>query len=131
MKWPESLTLIRHGQSKYNELKIKNELYDVCAQNYTDETTPLTDEGKQQANIVGEKLKEIIKIPDVVIMSPYLRTRETFDNLVVGWPELANVLQFEDERIREQDHGLKLIYCNKDEFFKAYPDQEKLHKKNG
>jgi len=131
MKWPESLTLIRHGESEYNKNKIENKLFDPCQLEYSDETTPLTDEGKRQANVVGEKLKEIIKIPDVVIISPYLRTRETFDNLMLGWPELKNIVQFEDERIREQDHGLKLIYCNKDEFFKAFPEQEKLHKKTG
>lgn len=110
MKWPNSLTFIRHGESTYNYLRVKKqensdykifcELFDkefslaqdedwlseelkTLAKNIWQDTklsvsdynTPLTDEGFNQARKTGEALIDKINLPDVIYISPYLRTR--------------------------------------------------------
>lgn len=49
-------------------------------------------------------------LPDVIFVSPYFRTMETLEWMKKGWPELQNVKVYEEERIREQEHGLSLLY---------------------
>ena len=58
---------IRHGQTNYNIL-------DLCNDN-SSKNVHLTELGKQQAQIVGKKIKNIIL--DLVIISELSRTKET------------------------------------------------------
>jgi broad specificity phosphatase PhoE len=154
MKWPETLTLIRHDTSSYNALRQKKEdsplyqsfkkaydanpespetirlateLKDAFALGVGDHDTPLAEDAGWQARAVGEKLKGVIKLPDMIFVSPYLRTHLTLEKLIEGWPELSDVKIKEDERIREQDHGLALIYNDWRIFNTLYPDQKKLY----
>jgi phosphohistidine phosphatase SixA len=55
-----------------------------------DHNTPLAHNGVQ-AKKVGENLKNELELPDVIFVSPYLRTKETLKQLMEGWPELKNV----------------------------------------
>jgi broad specificity phosphatase PhoE len=153
MKWPESLTLIRHDTSAYNNLKSQKdqsplyktfkkayethpeaeetlrlavEVKDTFALDVGDHDTPLAEGAGWQAKAVGEKLKGLIKLPDIIFVSPYLRTHLTLDRLTEGWPELKNVETKEEERIREQDHGLTLIYNDWRVFNVLHPDQRVL-----
>jgi len=122
---PEKLVLIRHGQSAGN---VNEVLYSTTADN----TMPLTDLGWDQARKAGEILKEkIITSGESVhfIVSPYVRTVETFHGIVSAWcdpdgEEFACIDDHnqkvnawyerltelgltwnEDSRIREQDFG--------------------------
>ncbi len=159
MKWPTSLTLIRHGQSAYNVLRAKKQqdpLYGQLQDRYElgivdDETkqlaqqikekyalgvgdyeTPLTPEGEIQAAITGAKLLEAgTEQPDVIIYSPYLRTRETMDFLTQGWGQLEIVPKVEDDRIREQEHGLAIVYNDWRVFHTFHPEQRELKKLQG
>lgn len=159
MKWPISLTLIRHAQSKYNVLRAKKQqdpLYAELQARYNlgiidDETrqlaqqikekyalgvgdyeTPLTEEGKLQAIVTGSKLDEAdTALPDVIIYSPYLRTRETIRYLMDGWKALEAVPTVEDDRIREQEHGLAIIYNDWRVFHTFHPEQRELRKLQG
>ncbi len=154
MKWPQYLAMMRHDISAYNELKErknKNFLYrrflkkfeqdfsgeetkklaDVLWEKYRlgvgDHNTPLVDSESKKAESVGKKLRNEIELPDVIFVSPYERTKNTFEGLKRGWPELENIKLYEEERIREQDHGLALIYNDWRIFFALNPRQKMLH----
>lgn len=159
MKWPISLTLIRHGQSAYNVLRVQKqqdplyrkfqamyregrvddearELARQIKEKYAlgvgDYETPLTTEGEMQAVKTGAKLSEAgTTLPDVIIYSPYLRTRETLDFLSKGWDQLGTVPRFEDDRIREQEHGLSIVYNDWRVFHTFHPEQRELEKLQG
>ena len=46
-----------------------------------DELRPLSDEGREQARELGERMRDDGVLPDVVLTSPLLRARETGDAL--------------------------------------------------
>jgi broad specificity phosphatase PhoE len=151
--------LIRHGQSAYNVLsgqKQKDPLYQRFQALYEagdtgletralaqkikekyglgvgDYRTPLTEEGERQALVTGTKLHEAgTDTPDVVIYSPHLRTKETLRQIAVGWPKLQNVPWIEDDRIREQGHGLALVYNDWRVFHNFHPEQRELQRLEG
>jgi broad specificity phosphatase PhoE len=122
---PEKLVLIRHGQSAGN---VDEAMYAITPDN----AMPLTDLGWDQARKAGEVLKEkMITSGESVhfIVSPYVRTVETFHGIVSAWcdpdgDEFACIDDHnrkvdawyerltelgltwnEDSRIREQDFG--------------------------
>jgi len=146
MKWPSSLSFIRHGESAYNILKgqkLIDEEYQkfstLFAEEYrtantvewaspelrglahtvwkkygiaaSDYDTPLTELGLQQAKTTGLHLQETLGVvPDIIYVSPYLRTRQTFEMIRESWPDLKDVKTVHDERIREQEHGLSTVF---------------------
>lgn len=150
MKWPSSLTLVRHGQSAYNILRAKKtadplyqefkrafeknhrshitirlaeQVQEKFALGVSDYNTPLTDEGVQQAKMTGKKLQQEVPAPDIIIMSPYLRTKETLRHILSEWPKL-NTKMISDDRIREQEHGLSLLYNDSRVFQTFHPEQK-------
>ena len=161
MKWPNSVTVVRHGESRYNALKgLKSEdpLYAEFKRAYNrrkkdpdraralaielyesgsfslamgDHDTPLTEEGIHQARLTARELARTVEAPDVIFVSPYLRTRETLDCFTTGWPELDGIPEVEDERLREQEHGLSLLYADWRMFQIMHPEQEQLRQKQG
>jgi broad specificity phosphatase PhoE len=161
MKWPNTLTVVRHGESAYNILKAKKEkdpAYQEFKEAYDkrktdperarelaqilikqgglmlgvgDFKTPLTDNGRNQSRITGGVLKDKIALPNTVIVSPYRRTKDTLSGLCEGWPELAGVKVIEDERVREQEHGLANLYNDWRIYQVMHPEQEALRKLEG
>lgn len=160
MKWPLSITLVRHGESWYNELrrkKEKDERYQLFIKAFNkdpessecrelakemkqkfalkmgDDKTPLTEAGHRQARKTGPKIFDIVgAVPDVIIVSPYQRTRETFDDMA---STAGSVIRVEnriyDERIREQVHGLALLYSDWRMFEVFHPEQHELRNLQG
>jgi broad specificity phosphatase PhoE len=152
MKWPKSITLIRHGKSKYNNLRglkeadadykrfkrafernyqsqetlelarFIKEKYPVAQSDYE---TALTEEGILQARTTAKALSQTEGLPDVIFYSPYLRTRETFSHMREAWPELKKVKNISEDRIREQEHGLSLLY-NDWRLFQVFHPEQKL-----
>ncbi|MBP8960741.1 histidine phosphatase family protein [Patescibacteria group bacterium] len=105
--------IFRHGQSEDNR--------DLIFSGWRD--SPLTEEGKKQALILAEKLKD--KKIDKLISSPQIRAIETM-KLGMSLNERAKNLPIEiDERIKERSYG-NLQGKNKLEAFKE--DEEYLHK---
>lgn len=115
MKWPESLTLIRHDTSAYNVLKEKRkddplyleflaarkrdsasdetrrlalQVQQKFALNISDANTPLVDEEGMQSVTTGEALGITGKVPDVIFVSPYSRALLTLRHMTRGWPAL-------------------------------------------
>ena len=159
MKWPKSITFIRHGQSEYNILKAKKEadpeyrkfvkafncdhtsaktrrLAKNILNRYQSKTgdaeTPLTSAGVQQAFVTGARIFEIAPTSHAVLISPYKRTIDTFDQISLG----ANMtpdsfLKVIDDRIREQEHGLSILYSDWRVFYTMHPEQKLLHDKQG
>lgn len=161
MKWPNTLTVIRHGESAYNVLKGQKEqdpkyiefkraynrrkkdpeLARQLAQVLLDSkkyilgvgehNTAMTTLGPKQAEVTGAELSKRIPLPDVILVSPYERTVHTLGGMAVGWPELANVKTIEDERLREQEHGLASLYNDWRLFHIMHPDQDTLRELQG
>jgi broad specificity phosphatase PhoE len=155
MKWPLSVTLIRHAESQYNELrqrKEKDEEYQTFKKVFnknpqspkcrelagkmlerfalkkSDYDTPLTMAGRQQALQTGVRARteKIISAPDIVLVSPYRRTRETLDLIHAEWDALSFQKHVHDDRIREQEHGLSLLYNDWRIFEVFHPEQRAL-----
>jgi broad specificity phosphatase PhoE len=154
MKWPSELLLIRHAESAYNILK-KEKLADpeylsfqaefekdpespqlrpmaaLLHKRYTlncsDRDTPITPAGEAQARVTGRRMREAGAIaPDVIFVSPYLRTMETLRILKEEWPELGAAMEYKEERIREKDHGLALLYNDWRIYHAMHPEQAAL-----
>ena len=158
-KWPKRLMLIRHGESAFNRLKkdkAKNALYQEFEAAYkqnpasektqrlarkvwkalpldvSDAQTPLTAEGRRQAKETGAALrKKKTKVPHVILVSPYCRTKATLRQLMVGWPELAKVKVYEEERLREWEIGLRGRYHDWRIFNALHPEQRELREQEG
>ncbi len=98
----------------------------------SDRDTELTGEGIKQALRTGEQLEKLSRAgsilpPNVVMVSPYKRTRDTLRIMQDVWPALAHATVYEDERIREKDHGLSLLYNDWRVFHTFHPDQAALY----
>lgn len=169
MKWPNTLVLIRHGESAYNIQKIAQEedpeyqefkkLYNRFERNPDkygeaaremarlilkegkyrlpkgDHETPLTDHGKWQAETTGRALAEMSRntmpLPDIIMVSPYKRTKQTLGHLAIGWPELADVRTIEESRLREQEHGQRALYGDWRVYNVLHPEQMELRQMQG
>lgn len=158
MKWPASLMLIRHDTSAYNVLRGKKEkdsVYQTFLKEFEknpesedtvrlakeiearfaldtgDWDTPLADLEGKQALKTGRGLREQYPLPDVIFVSPYHRTIMTLECMKMGWPELEDVKTYEEERIREQEHGEALLYNDWRIFHALNPKQRRLYEKQG
>ena len=109
---PASITLVRHGQSLSN-LHDPESVQAVPAdlRGTPNHRVPLTPLGHKQARDTGAALAA--RFPggfDHVYVSPYLRTRETADGLLEGFPvawraRLGEGRVRRDILLREQDFG--------------------------
>jgi broad specificity phosphatase PhoE len=117
--------------NRYSEetVSLAREVKKEFALRVGDANTGLLDKEAERACQVGKVLREKYKdkIPHIVFVSPYKRTKMTFDGLKCGWPELKIVKMVEDERIREQEHGLYLLYNDWRVFHALHPEQGDLY----
>ncbi len=153
MKWPQELLLIRHAPSTYNQLKhligldedyrrfltvyakhpqsdqarsLARQLHDRYPGNQGDMSTPLAHDGHVLSVRLGQYLRDHASLPDVVYVSPYVRTWATLSGVLEGWPELGAVRLIEEERIREQEFGLRLLYSDWRFYLALHADQQQL-----
>ncbi len=96
-----------------------------------DWNTPLADTTSPLGREVGARLPEFIGLPDVIFVSPYIRTLDTLAGLQAGWPELKKVKVVEEERLREQEHGLAILFNDWRAFQTIHPDQRRLREAEG
>lgn len=135
-QWPECLMIIRHGQSARNVAKdaakaAGNKLSYVDA--VRDQDTPLTELGMSQALNLGVHLRPDPAFHgemhyDAIIVSPYLRTRQTADQIVrgLGYPPEIVV----EERLREIEFGI-LDGLTPDGIRAKYPEEIARREKEG
>ena len=110
-KWPQTLWIVRHGQSAGNLARDKAEaagapLIDIATR---DMDTPLSPLGEQQADAVGRWFGELAADvrPNVVLCSPYVRALQTARRLMssAGIDD-DDVSMICDERLREKEFGI-------------------------
>ncbi len=106
----------------------------------SDYGTLLSREGKRQAEVTGRKLNGEIDThlddpwfytPDVIFVSPYIRTRETYDAMKKGGVKIGNAKIVTEDRIREQEHGLSLLYNDWRMFQSLCPEQREFRELMG
>lgn len=111
--------------------EMANEIWEACRLNEGDYATELTEIGRAQARKTGEELARQSYLPDIVFVSPYVRTRQTLEEIQKGWPALRDVRVVSEERIREQEHGLSTLYNDRSVYFTLNPLQGLLYKLEG
>ena len=100
---PRRIILIRHGECHANndESKFATE---------PDYTIELTAKGVGQARQAGRALKELLGDESVYFyISPFWRTRSTFENIVRSFPR-SQFRYSEEPRLREQEWGYLRTY---------------------
>lgn len=108
------LYIVRHGESENNALKT-----------FQDGSSHLSQKGKNQAQFLARRIEKLPNI-DTVICSPYIRTRETLDQILklrefheVIFSELAQEIERPTEFLDEVIEGpatkdkIKLMRENK------------------
>ena len=109
-RWPQTLWLVRHGESAGNvalrnaELAGSNTI-DIDAR---DVDVPLSPLGERQATALGRWFRTAPPehSPTVVLSSPYERAVETARRVAeAGWGARAGVTHAIDERLREREFG--------------------------
>lgn len=113
-------------------IKLAGILQDRYEIPYGDALTPVDPDTAWYAVTTARKLKESgAKLPDKVFISPYLRTRSTWEQMLLGWPELGSIVPVREERVREQQHGLATNYINWRVFHVFHPEQRIQYEKEG
>ena len=112
MNRPALLVLVRHGQSQRNVVKKRNHFYlddesRRSVKGIPDHLIPLTEEGRRQATVTGQALRETFGTFDYVFHSGYTRTIETTEHLLAAYPdeERARTTVRHHLFIRERDGG--------------------------
>ncbi|HEY8561703.1 MAG TPA: histidine phosphatase family protein [Pyrinomonadaceae bacterium] len=107
MNFPETIWLIRHGESTANIARQKAERENSLTIDYLEREMdiPLSETGVAHSITAGRWFGGQSEKPTVIFASPYLRTFETarFIKEAAG---LENVEIFHDERIREREFGI-------------------------
>jgi broad specificity phosphatase PhoE len=110
-KWPQTMWLVRHGQSAGNVARDAAEaagapLIDIAMR---DMDVPLSALGEQQSDAIGRWFGQLPRAsqPEVLLCSPYLRTQQTAMRIVQAAGLRPDALQFiYDERLREKEFGI-------------------------
>ena len=110
-KWPQTIWIVRHGQSAGNVARDAAEaaglpLIDIA---FRDMDVPLSDLGREQAQALGRWFGDLPEPqrPNVVLCSPYVRARETARIAVETAGLGEDLLTFlVDERLREKEFGI-------------------------
>jgi len=113
-KWPQTLWIVRHGQSAGNVARDAAEagglhLIDIAER---DVDVPLSALGERQADALGHWFAELAdgERPGIILSSPYVRARQT-GNRVLAAMRAADgdedvVACVHDERLREKEFGI-------------------------
>jgi broad specificity phosphatase PhoE len=108
--WPQTLWLIRHGQSAGNVARDAAEAggLAVIDLSWRDIDAPLSELGIDQSIAVGQWFAQRPQDerPDVILCSPYVRARETARLLSSAAALGPGVVLRVDERLREKEFGI-------------------------
>jgi broad specificity phosphatase PhoE len=110
-KWPDTLWIVRHGQSAGNVARESAELellthIDIATR---DVDTPLSELGTQQALALGRWLATLPAAaqPTVILGSPFVRAATTIQHLLsTAHLDMNAVTVRLDERLREKEFGI-------------------------
>ena len=118
-KWPQTLWIVRHGQSAGNVARDAAELGGLAAIDipHRDVDVPLSPLGEAQAEALGDWFAALPgeQQPEIVLSSPYVRARQTADRVLGALhrrddpPRAADdetIACVRDERLREKEFGI-------------------------
>jgi len=134
-KWPQTMWLVRHGQSAGNVARDAAEfatlpVIDIATR---DMDTPLSELGKQQAVALGRWFGQMShpERPSVVLSSPYLRAEMTTQLILdsSGISPIEGGWQA-DERLREKEFGV-LDRLTRFGIEQKYPDLSEQRRRIG
>lgn len=134
-KWPDTIWLVRHGESAGNVARDHAEasghaIIDIASR---DVDVPLSALGERQAQALGRwyKSQPTHGRPNVVLTSPYLRARRTAE-IVLAAAEVSpqEVTFIADERLREKEFGI-LDRLTKLGIMEKYPEQAQMRAQLG
>lgn len=106
--WPTTLWIVRHGESAANLSSRHAEAsgqIDISLPT-RDMDTPLSALGEAQAAAFGAWFSKQELRPDVILSSPYHRTRQTLNTLLAQVPIKGQAAIHFDERLRERERGV-------------------------
>ena len=123
--WPQTLWIIRHGQSAGNVARDHAEangldLIDIA---FRDIDVPLSDLGHDQSAALGAWFGRLPpdEQPEVVLCSPYIRAQQTAKLMVEHARLNGNAVMRLDERLREKEFGI-LDRLTKHGIARKYPE---------
>src|SRR3954469_21759382 len=131
-RWPESLLLVRHGESAGNVARDDAEARGLATIDIAerDMDVPLSATGCEQAAAAGTWLASAASHqPTVVVSSPYARTRETA-RVSLDESGLTDVELVVDERLREREFGV-LDRLTKRGIVERFPEEAERRKRLG
>ena len=109
-KWPQTIWVVRHGQSAGNVARDAAEagglhLIDIAER---DVDVPLSALGERQADALGHWFAELAdgERPGIVLSSPYVRAQTTASRIVDAWRGAGDPVFQHDERLREKEFGI-------------------------
>lgn len=130
-KWPALLALVRHGESEANKRKNaakaqgqEPEWTDVIR----DQDSPLTELGHAQAFVLGGWMEHPTDRLDYIVMSPYLRAKQTAAGIVQGLGYTPKVVV--EERLREIDFGV-MDGIDRKRFRELFPSEADRRERDG
>ena len=134
-RWPHALWIVRHGESAGNVARdaahaAGADRIDIALR---DVDVPLSGLGVQQATALGHWFADMPadQRPDVVLVSPYLRARQTADRIGDAGGLAAELVVHEvDERLREKELGL-LDRLTRLGIERNFPEQAELRQRVG
>ena len=108
--WPARLWLVRHGQSQGNVARDAADeagLHEIDI-DVRDVDVPLSELGHQQAAATGRWFasRPPEERPEVILTSPYLRARQTAEEICTAGGLAGPVKLVIDERLREREFGI-------------------------
>src|SRR5205085_5234847 len=106
-RWPQTLWIVRHGQSAGNVARDAAEaaglpVIDIV---HRDIDTPLSDLGREQSQALGQWFGEMpaAKGPQVILCSPYVRAHQTANLILDAAKFPGDRMRVRvDERLREK-----------------------------
>jgi len=132
-KWPDVLWAVRHGESAANTARQAAEAagLGVIELAMRDPDVPLSLIGHRQAAALGRWFGGLAasRRPTAVLVSPYLRARETAERLLAA-AEMTRLSIVADERLREREFGV-FDGLTKRGIEESFPDQAALRLRMG
>lgn len=134
-KWPQSLMIVRHGESAGNVARDAAMAQGLAEINIAgrDIDVPLSPRGERQAHALGEWLQRLpnAQQPTVVLSSPYKRAQDTAQiALQAAGLGVKDMPFITDERLREKEFGI-LDRLTPRGVLEKYPEQAQFRQALG
>ena len=133
-RWPDRIWIVRHGESAGNVARDAAQAARLARIDIPirDVDVPLSELGRQQASALGRwfATMEPEQRPDTLLVSPYLRARQTAMHIRDAGGMHPEAVSETDERLREKELGL-LDRLTRYGIEQDFPEQAELRARVG